>query len=409
MRTRRELLHLAGLGGAVLASQLAGCFSSRERGPARPGGGGGALAVDDFFFLQLSDTHIGFAGPPNPEAAHTLERAVARIAGGLAAARPAFIVVTGDLTHTTEDDAERRRRLARFAEIIAPLGSVPIKLIPGEHDASLDAGAAFRERFGDSRWSFAHQGVHFVGIDNVSDPHGAIGDDGLAWLEADLATLDRDAPIVVFAHRPLFDLYPSWDWATQDGAKALAILGRYRHVTVFYGHIHQDHHDQAGGIEHHAARSLIFPLPAPGSVPEKKPVPWDAAHPFAGLGWRRVDEPRSIRAEIDLAGAAAAPAAAGAAGAAAAGARKVPITAAKFRFDPSEIALALGEQVVFELSSRDRTHGFAIPDFGISAGIKPGEITRVPFTASRAGTFAFRCDVFCGGGHEDMTGRLVIA
>jgi plastocyanin len=390
MRTRREFLHLAGLGGAVVASQLAGCFSARGGGPARPG----ALSVDDFFFLQLSDTHIGFEGPPNPEAAHTLERAVARIAAGLGAARPAFIVFTGDLTHTTEDDAERRSRMARFAELVAPLGGVPIKLLPGEHDAALDGGAAFRERFGPSRWSFAHGGVHFVGIDNVSDPHGAIGDDGLAWLEADLAPLDRDAPIVVFAHRPLFDLYPSWDWATKDGAKALAILGRYRHVTVFYGHIHQDHHDQAGGIAHHAARSLIFPLPPPGSMPEKKPVPWDPAHPFAGLGWRRVEEPRLIRAEIDLAEPAT---------------RNIAITAEKFRFDPSVVSLRLGERVVFELTSRDRAHGFSIPAFGISAGIKPGERTRVPFTASRAGTFPFRCDVFCGGGHEDMTGRLVIA
>jgi len=110
----------------------------------------------------------------------------------------------------------------------------------------------------------------------------------LKWLRADLEHTDREAPIVVLTHRPLFDLYPAWDWATGDGADAIAALQRHEYVTVFYGHIHQEHHQQTGRISHHAAKSLMFPLPAPGSVPKKAPLPWDAAQPYRGLGFRTV-------------------------------------------------------------------------------------------------------------------------
>jgi hypothetical protein len=103
-----------------------------------------------------------------------------------------------------------------------------------------------------------------------------------------LTPLDLDAPIVVFTHRPLFDLAPSWDWATRDGPKAIDLLQRWKNVTVFYGHIHQEHHFATGAIQHHAAQSLIFPLPAPLSQPKKGPISWDPAHPLRGLGFREV-------------------------------------------------------------------------------------------------------------------------
>ena len=94
---------------------------------------------------------------------------------------------------------------------------------------------------------------------------------------------------MVFTHRPLFDLYPNWDWWTRDGAKALDLLMPYKNVTVFYGHIHQEHHQMTGHIPHHAAKGLMFPLPAPGSVPKRVPIPWDAAEPYKGLGYRSVE------------------------------------------------------------------------------------------------------------------------
>ena len=131
--------------------------------------------------------------------------------------------------------------------------------------------------------------MHFIALDNVSDPHGAIGDEQLAWLKSDLATQKPDGRIVVLTHRPLFPLYPQWDWATKDGDQAIAALMPYQHVTVFYGHIHQENHFKTAHIEHHSAKSLIFPLPAPGSMPKRVPLAWDPAHPYRGLGFRQVE------------------------------------------------------------------------------------------------------------------------
>jgi hypothetical protein len=281
--TRRDFLRLMGLGGVVFASGLAGCGGASSAA----GGARGGSRREDFFFLQLSDTHWGFKGPANPEADTTLEKTVATIKA--TGRTPDFIVFTGDLTHTTDDPALRRARMTEFKKIVAELGPMTLKFMPGEHDASLDRGEAYREHFGETHYVFDHKGIHFVALDNVSDPKGALGDAQLAWLEADLRQLPRDAPIVVFAHRPLFDLYPAWDWATLDGARAVEVLSRYDNVTVFYGHIHQEHHHTTGRIAHHSARSLVFPLPAPGSAPKRAPLPWDPASPTHGIGYRSVE------------------------------------------------------------------------------------------------------------------------
>jgi len=283
---RKDFLRLAGLGGVVFASSL--------------GRWGSALAAgQDFFFVQMTDSHWGFEGPPNPEAKTTLKRAITAVNG--LAQPPDFIMFTGDLTHATPDDKERQRRMTEFKSIVADLKVKDVRFIPGENDAGLDAGAMYKSLFGVSNYSFDHKGVHFIALDNVSDPNGLIGDDQLQWLHADLGKLDKAQPIVVFAHRPLFDLYPAWDWATKDGGKAIDILTPYQNVTVFYGHIHQENHHMTGKIEHHAAESLIFPFPAAGSQPKRLPVAWDPAHPFKGLsartaqtengGWKLVSNP----------------------------------------------------------------------------------------------------------------------
>ena len=283
---RRDFLALTAIGGgAVFASGLAGCASR---------GGGAAGGQEDFYFVQLSDTHWGYQGPAHPEAAVTLRKAVATV-NALERA-PAFVVFTGDLTHTTDDPAERRRRLAEFKSIVAELKVRNVRFMPGEHDASLDRGMAYKEHFGETFYTFDHQGVHFIALDNVCDPGAKIGEEQLAWLGADLATRDRQAPIVVLAHRPLFDLAPKWDWATRDGAQALQLLMPFASVAVFYGHIHQEHHQMTGHIAHHSAKSLIFALPAPGSQPTRTPLPWDAAAPYKGLGWREVQAREAGRA-----------------------------------------------------------------------------------------------------------------
>ena len=207
---------------------------------------------------------------------------------------PDFVIFTGDLTHTTDDDAERRRRMAGFRAHAAKLRVPAVRLMAGEHDASLDRGQAYQENFGSLRYTFDHKGVHFIALDNVSDPKGILGDAQIDWLSRDLKAIPKEKPIVVFTHRPLFDLKPDWDWTTGDGSRAIDVLHAYPHVTVFYGHIHQEHHQMTDHIAHHAARSLVFPLPVPGSQPKRTPLPWDAAHPGRGLGFRDVDtDPRA--------------------------------------------------------------------------------------------------------------------
>lgn len=272
---RRDFLRLAGLGGVVFASGLSGCASL------------GTTTTSDFHFVQLSDSHWGFNGPAvNPEAATTLERAVAAV--NALSQPPDFIVFTGDLTHTTDDPQVRRRRLREFKAIVANLKVRDIRFLPGEHDASLDRGEAFKELFGPTHYSFDYKGVHFVAVDNVSDPGARVGDEQLVWLEADLGKMDKEVPIVVLTHRPLFDLAPQWDWATRDGERVLALVMPHEYVTVFYGHIHQEHRHMTGHIRHYAARSLIFPLPVAGSQAKREPLRWDSAHPFQGLGFREI-------------------------------------------------------------------------------------------------------------------------
>ncbi len=268
---RRQFLQLAGLGGAVLVT---GFPTSSQ-------------ATDgDFYFVQLSDSHWGFEGAPNPDARGTLPKAVAAV--NALAEKPDFIIFTGDLTHTTDDPRERRKRMAEFREVMSKIEVKDIHFIPGEHDASLDNGKAFKEFFGPTHYTFDHKGVHFIVLDNVSDPSAQLGDEQLAWLASDLAKQDKEARIVVFAHRPLFDLYPQWDWATRDGAKAVDQLMPFANVTVFYGHIHQEHHHMTGHIAHHSAKSLIFALPVAGSQPKRTPLPWVADQPYRGLGFREV-------------------------------------------------------------------------------------------------------------------------
>jgi hypothetical protein len=286
MIDRRNFLKLGAAGGGAVF--LSGLYGHTQAAGA---------AYDDFYFVQLSDTHWGFSGAANPDAQNTLRHAVAAV--NALAVPPDFIVFTGDLTHTTDDPAERRRRMAEFKRIAAGLKVKTVHFLAGEHDAALDNGAAFKELFGPTSYSFDHKGVHFIALDNVSDSGARLGEAQLDWLKADLARQAGDARIVVLTHRPLFDLAPQWDWGTRDGAKAVALLMPYPNVTVFYGHIHQEHHQQTGHIAHHAARSLIFPLPAPGSQEKRTPLAWDPAAPNKGLGFREVEaEPKQADYKI---------------------------------------------------------------------------------------------------------------
>jgi len=241
-----------------------------------------------FSFVQFSDTHVGFNGPPDPLGTQAFERAVAMV--NALPERPELVLFTGDLTHDSEKPGEHADRMKLFREISSRLNVPLVKVVPGEHDAALDGGALFRDAFGETHYSFDHRGVHFIGLDNVSLGKPAVGAEQLAWLQKDLARFPKTAPIVVFTHRPLFDLRPDWEWFTSDGDQVLNALAPYENVTVLYGHIHREHEHAEGNAIHYASRSLIFAFPDPDTGVPKKPLPFDASKPFQNLGIRRVTE-----------------------------------------------------------------------------------------------------------------------
>jgi 3',5'-cyclic AMP phosphodiesterase CpdA len=244
---------------------------------------GNGEAVKPFSFVQLSDTHVGSGAPINPGGTAAFERAIEVV--NRLPEPPDLILFTGDLTHDSEEPGEPARRMRRFREIAGKLRVKVQKAVPGEHDAGLDGGALFRENFGESHYAFDHRGVHFIALDNVSRALPEVGPDQLAWLRKDLGRLPHTAPIVVFTHRPLFDLRPDWEWFTSDGEKVMELLSPFENVTVLYGHIHVENVHETGRIRHFAARGLAWAFPDP-SAAEKKPVPYDAAHPFRNLGLR---------------------------------------------------------------------------------------------------------------------------
>src|SRR5215471_16368043 len=249
-----------------------------------------------FTFAQFSDTHVGFDGPPDPLGTKAFEQAVATV--NALPERPDLVLFTGDLTHDSEKPGEHAARMKRFKEIAAGLKAPLVKCVPGEHDAGLDGGVLFRENFGDTFYSFDHRGVHFVALDNVSRGKPAVGADQLAWLQRDLERFPKTAPIVVFTHRPLFDLKPDWEWFTSDGDKVMSALAPFENVTVLYGHIHREHVHSEGNATHYASRSLIFAFPDPETGAPKKPMAFDAARPFQNLGLRRVTERPPARPDV---------------------------------------------------------------------------------------------------------------
>ena len=224
-----------------------------------------------FSFVQISDSHIGFSKPANQVVTATLQVALDKIAA--LQSKPDFILHTGDLTHGAKPDEfdtldQMMKTTARDTFYV-----------PGEHDTSTDDGKNYLERYGrnaeGSGWySFDHAGVHFLGLSNVmaQEGLGKLGRDQLAWIKDDLAGRSASTPIVVFAHIPLWTVYPQWGWGTEDGAEALSFLKRVGSVTVLNGHIHQTMQKVEGNVTFHTAMSTAFPQPAPGSAPSPGPV-----------------------------------------------------------------------------------------------------------------------------------------
>src|SRR6202007_2189707 len=119
-----------------------------------------------------------------------------------------------------------------------------------------------------------HKDVHFVGLSNVAalEGLGKLGSEQIQWLEADLKGQPVSRPVVVFAHIPLWSVYPDWGWGTEDSEQALGYLKRFGSVTVLNGHIHQVMQKVEGKVTFHTAMSTAFPQPAPGTAKGPGPM-----------------------------------------------------------------------------------------------------------------------------------------
>jgi hypothetical protein len=254
-------------------------------------------APASFTFAQFSDPHVGFKGPPDPLGTKAFETAVELI--NKKGPPPDFVLFTGDLTHDADNRDAHAQRMQLFKSIAGRINTSALHTVPGENDAALDGGVLYREHFGETHYSFDHKGVHFVALDNVSRGRPEVGPDQLAWLKSDVGRFPKTAPIVVFTHRPLFDLKPEWEWFTADGDDVMNVLAPYENVTVLYGHIHRHHFQQNGSVRHYAARSLIFAFNDPATNEDKKQLPFNKDDPFQELGIRSVTDERD-RAALNV-------------------------------------------------------------------------------------------------------------
>jgi 3',5'-cyclic AMP phosphodiesterase CpdA len=242
---------------------------------------------DGPFFVQISDSHIGFHQPANPDVSATLEATVARI--NALPRSPDFVIHTGDVTHLSKPE-----QFDTAKQILGTL-KAPVVAIPGEHDVLAGAGAfaaVFPPKAGKSGWfSWDSGGIHYVALVNVFDfeKMGELGSEQIAWLESDLSALPASRPVVVFAHVPLYALFPKWGWITEDGAKALALLARFDAVTVLNGHIHQVIEHREGNVRFASANATAYPQPAPGAAGAPGPVTLAHDALLRVIGYRTVE------------------------------------------------------------------------------------------------------------------------
>jgi Icc protein len=252
-------------GAGVVWSFAAGVPTSRLLGAPKP-------HLEDFGFVQISDSHIGFDKAANPNVDGTFQVAVDKI--NALDKQPDFILHTGDLSHLA-----KAAEFDTLDQLLRGLRQKQTFFVPGEHDLLDDDGKQYMERFGKGAtgrgWqSFDHKGVHFIGLNNAAqlEGMGSIGDQQMAWLKNDVAKLAASTPIVLFAHIPLWAAYPEWGWGTRDSAQALNLLKRFGSVTVLNGHIHQVMQKVEGNVTFYSAMSTAFPQPAPGTAPSAGPM-----------------------------------------------------------------------------------------------------------------------------------------
>jgi 3',5'-cyclic-AMP phosphodiesterase len=228
----------------------------------------------DFSFVQISDSHMGFNKPANPDVAVTLQAAVDKI--NALPKQPEFLLHTGDISHLS-----RPEQFDNVDQILKGASAKDVFFVPGEHDVLDDNGKSYLARYGKAAqgagwYSFDHKGVHFMGLVNVMNLKagglGSLGGEQLEWMEKDVKHLKHSTPVVVFAHIPLWTVYPDWGWGTEDSSQALVYLKKFGSVTVLNGHIHQTMQKVEGNVTFHTAMSTAFPQPQPGKADSPGPM-----------------------------------------------------------------------------------------------------------------------------------------
>ena len=348
-------------------------------------------AAGGFSFIQISDSHIGFNKDANKDVAATLQEAVAKING--APGEQDFLIHTGDITHLAKP-----AEFDTAGQILQAAKAKEVHYVPGEHDVLGDNGKQYLERYGKqtqgSGWySFDHEGVHFLGLVNVLDLKaggmGQLGGDQLEWIEKDLKNKSASTPIVVFAHIPLWSVYPEWGWGTSDSEQALGYLKKFGSVTVLNGHIHQVMQKVEGNVTFHTAMSTAFPQPKPGTAPSPGPmkVPDDQLRSVLGLtSVNYIQGSHKLAlADSSLSGLS--------------GAKEVHID--NFSFTPPALAVAAGTKVVWT-NKDDVPHTVTSIEKKFSSPVLDTD-QKFTYTFAAAGEYPYYCTI-----HPRMTGKVTV-
>ena len=347
-------------------------------------------------FVQISDSHIGFNKDANPDVTATLRTAIAKVRA--LPQSPSFVLHTGDLTHLSKPE-----EFDTLHQELSAIGA-PVFYVPGEHDVLNDNGKSYLERFGKNTkgagwYSFDQAGVHFIGLVNVVDLKaggmGVLGAEQLEWLEEDVKRLKSSTPIVVFAHIPLWSVYPEWGWGTDDSARALSYLKRFGSVSVLNGHIHQVMQKVEGNVTFHTAMSTAFPQPAPGAAPSPGPMKVEADRlkkmlGLAAIAYHDIDHPIAIT-DVPLENAVAS-----------AGADGPQVVVDNFSFSPAAATVPSGATVTWT-NRDDVPHNIISTEKKFASPVLDTD-QHFSHRFEVSGTYPYYCSI-----HPRMTGRIVVA
>jgi len=386
---------MAWAGTGMLFTMNGGILSSFPLRSLLEGGSNAArnaVAASSFNFVQISDSHIGFSKDANKDVLGTLQAAIDQI--NATGSAPDLLLHTGDLSHLSK--AEEFDALDQILKGVKTGGQF---FVPGEHDVLEDGGKMYFDRYakqshGKGWYSMDQRGVHFIALVNVLNLKagglGNLGEEQLTWLANDVKRLSRSTPIVVFAHVPLWTVYPEWGWGTDDGARALSLLKDFGSVTVLNGHIHQVVQKVEGNIAFHTAMSTAFPQPKPGSAPSPGPMKVPAGELRSLLGVTSVSYVQGNHnlAVIDstLAGKAT---------------EVQAVSIDNFTFAPATLAAEVGTPILW--TNKDDIPHTVVDTKGRFKSKVLDTDDKWSYTFTEPGTYDYFCSI-----HPHMTGRVVV-